>query len=412
MPLASGNELAVALFGTASGNASTGGTITLATGAHGYVTSLAGSTTAITTATGFDGIGCAGKIAGSVPVNCYGLWGRRQLGAGSARNYGVASEGLGLFQYDSNVAKGGFDVEDNGGTARACFFVDSTGAPGARGILNLQAVSTDGLKLLSSDAANAITIVSGSTTTNKPTRFGADITPSSAAGAFNGSTSLPWAGITYGNAASNTVSFAGTFTANRTATMPDATGNVAVDSSSTYNPANGIFSGAWQSTNITPVTVTANVSTDQNLMTATIPAGTLNRVGRTLRIWLAGVYSTPAASTTAVVIKVKIGALTMATWTSTALAGIQATNDQFNVSASFTTQTAGATAAFENHGNMIIDLGVGNAVADSVFADVNTATVSSLDTTASQTLQVTIAFTVASASNSATQRQLIVETMN
>ncbi|SRR6266403_1514858 len=176
---------------------------------------------------------------------------------------------------------------------------------------------------------------------------------------------------------------------------------------------NGVmsFTGAWVNTNVTPVTVNANVATDQNLMSVSIPAGTLNRVGRSLRLWLAGMYSTPAASTTAIVVKAKLGALTLATWTSTALAGIQATNDQFNVSANFTTQTGGATAAFEGHGNLIIDLGVGNTVADTIFADVNTTTISSVDLTAAQTLQITIAFTVASASNSATQRQMVLETI-
>jgi hypothetical protein len=159
-------------------------------------------------------------------------------------------------------------------------------------------------------------------------------------------------------------------------------------------------------TNTTPVTVSANVATDQNLMTCAIPANFLYTPGVTLSIWLSGVYSTPAASTTAVVVKAKLGTLTLATWTSTALAGIQATNDQFNVEAHFTVVTAGTTAVFEAHGNMVIDLGVGNTVADSTFADVNTATVSPIDLTAAQTLQITIAFTVASASNSATQRQL------
>jgi hypothetical protein len=171
-------------------------------------------------------------------------------------------------------------------------------------------------------------------------------------------------------------------------------------------------SGAWQCTNVTPVTVNANVATDQNLLACTVPAGTLNRVGRTLRIWISGVYSTPAASTTAVTVKAKLGTLTLATWTTTALGGIQATNDQFNVTAWNTTQTAGATASFEMHGNLDIDLGVGNTVADTNFADVNTATVGTIDTTAAQTLQISIAFSVASASNVATQRQLIAETVN
>ena len=183
-----------------------------------------------------------------------------------------------------------------------------------------------------------------------------------------------------------------------------------------YNANNGgvsSFSGAWNCTNVTPVTVSANVTTDQNLMTCTIPAGTLNRTLRTMKVSLAGVYSTPAASTAVITVKVKVGSLTVATWTSTALAGIQATNDQFNVEdAKFTVQTAGASGAFEAHGNLVIDLGVGNTVADSVFADVNTATVGTVDLTASQTLQVTIAFSAASASNTATQRQLVLETVN
>jgi hypothetical protein len=178
------------------------------------------------------------------------------------------------------------------------------------------------------------------------------------------------------------------------------------------NNGDSAFTGAWNCTNVTPVTVSANVSTDQNLMTCTVPAGTLNRVNRTLKIWLSGVFSTPAASTAVINVKIKLGALTLATYTSTALGGVAATNDQFNVTAYNTVQTAGATAAFEAHGVMVIDLGVGNTVADSSFADVNTATVSSVDTTASQTLQITIGFSTASASNTATQRQLIVETVN
>jgi hypothetical protein len=159
-------------------------------------------------------------------------------------------------------------------------------------------------------------------------------------------------------------------------------------------------------TNTTPVTVNANVATDQLLMSCTVPANFLYTPGVSLGIWLSGVYSTPAASTTAIVVKAKLGTLTLATWTSTALGGLQATNDQFNVEANFTVQTAGSSAAFEAHGNMVIDLGVGNTVADSTFADVNTATVSPVDLTVAETLQITIAFTAASASNSATQRQL------
>jgi hypothetical protein len=181
-----------------------------------------------------------------------------------------------------------------------------------------------------------------------------------------------------------------------------------------HNPNNNgtmSFSGAWVNTNLTPVTVNANVATDQSLMTVSVPAGTLNRVGRSLRFYGSGVYSTPAASTSVVTVKVKYGALTLITWTSTALATVQATNNQINISGMLSVQTGGASGVFEPHGVLTIDLGAGNLVADTSFADVNTATVGTIDVTAAQNLLVTIAFSNASASNTATQRQMVLETV-
>ena len=174
---------------------------------------------------------------------------------------------------------------------------------------------------------------------------------------------------------------------------------------------NGVmsFSGAWVNTNVTPVTVNANTAAAQNLMSVSIPAGTLNRVGRSLRIWLTGVYTlTAVASTTT--IAVKLGALTLISIVDTSVAG-GVTNGQFNLLAYATTQTSGASRALESHGHLVIELGTTGAVADSVFADSNTATVSTVDLTAAQTLQVTVTFSNASASNSATQRQMVLETV-
>src|SRR5207247_3443031 len=121
---------------------------------------------------------------------------------------------------------------------------------------------------------------------------------------------------------------------------PGSTSTLALDASSTYLPSNNVFTGAWVCTNVTPVTVNANVSTDQNLMACTIPAGTLNRVGRTLRVKVAGLYSTPAASTSQVTIKVKIcsvsgcgsgNVLTALNIQSTAIGTVQITNANFSL---------------------------------------------------------------------------------
>jgi hypothetical protein len=172
------------------------------------------------------------------------------------------------------------------------------------------------------------------------------------------------------------------------------------------------FTGTFNSVNVTPITVSANTSAAQNLMSATIPAGTLNSVGKTIRVHIAGVYSTPAASTTTVTVAITLGALTLISMTTAALGAIQVTNNKFLLDGYVTTQTAGASAAFEASGDLIIDLGAASTAADSVYGDTNTATIGTLDTTIVQTLQVTIAFSSASASNSATQRQMITESIN
>jgi hypothetical protein len=184
--------------------------------------------------------------------------------------------------------------------------------------------------------------------------------------------------------------------------------------------------GAWNCNSVTPVTVNANVSTDQTLMACTIGAGTLNRVGRSLRIMTGSIYSTPAASTTAMTFKIKIcsvsgcgsgNVLTAATITSAALGTIQVTNNAIQTPAfMLTVQTAGAALAIEAHGCMYIDLAAAISAADTTFCDNNTTTQvgspSNIDSTAQNFLQITGAFTVASGSNSWSQRQMVAETIN
>jgi hypothetical protein len=192
-----------------------------------------------------------------------------------------------------------------------------------------------------------------------------------------------------------------------------------------FNVNNGAgdqsYSGSWSCTNVAPVTVNANVATDQNLMACTIPAGTLNRVGRSLRIKAKGIYSTPAASTSQMTVKIELctvsgcgsgTVITPISIQSTALGTVQITNDNFSLRSEVTTQTAGASSAYEASGEFLIDLSTLATAADSEFGDTNTATVGTIDSTAQLFLQTTFAFSNASASNSATQRQLIIETVN
>jgi hypothetical protein len=234
---------------------------------------------------------------------------------------------------------------------------------------------------------------------------------------FNGLT-IPTAG-SYGFATSNINGSAGVDT-------KISRSGAGLISSDTTTQSNGLgaFTNCRIVVNVTPVTVSANVTTDQSLMAFTLPANCLNTVGRTLRIFVAGVYSTAAASTAQMTLKVKIcsvsgcGSGNVASVISiqtTALGSITVSNNAWNGTFYVATQTGGATGAWEPHGAFNIDLGAITA-ADSLFNDTNTATVagspSAIDTTAQNFLQITFAFSAASTSNSVTERQLVIDSVN
>jgi hypothetical protein len=256
-----------------------------------------------------------------------------------------------------------------------------------------------------------------------------------------GAAATPWTNLWLGTAATNNFKFQPAATAAaRVVTLPDPGGavNLQFRSGSTTTgdsvkfDANGnlVDSGAppvgFTCVNVVPVTTTGGSTTnDQNIQSCTIPAGTLNGVGKTLMIQTAGVYSTPAASTTAVNIKVKLCSVagcgsgnvaTLLSISSAALGAIQATNDPFNIAGMASTQTSGVTSAAEAHGNLTIDISALATAAEGVYADGNTGTVagspSAIDLTAQNFLQISVAFTSASASNVATGRQLVVDVVD
>lgn len=182
------------------------------------------------------------------------------------------------------------------------------------------------------------------------------------------------------------------------------------------------LSGFWNCTNVTPVTVNASTTRDQNLMSCLIgyPTQWLS-VNKTLRIRLKGIYSTPASSTASINLKAKFChvsgcgsgiVITPVSITSAALGSIKAANNPFLFEANITMQTSGSSAAYEGSGQLAIDLASSSSAASSLFLDTNTATVGTNDATTYFYLQLCGAFSAASASNSMTARQLIVETVN
>jgi hypothetical protein len=286
------------------------------------------------------------------------------------------------------------------------------------------------------DASNNVNFISNDTANYFFATGGGSVSPGAGLTSSLGAAGTPWTSFWLGTAATNNFKFQPAATsASRIVSMSDPGGNVNLqfrsgttttgDSAKFDVNGNLVDSGApaigFTSINVTPVTVSANVSTDQNGMAVTVTAGALNSVSRTLLIQLAGVYSTPAASTTTLTHKLKLctvsgcgsgTVITLASWTTSALGGVQATNNPYNCTVNSSTQTAGATAAFEAHGNLTIDLAALAAAAESVFADNNTATVGTIDSTVQLFLQHTIAFGTASASNTATDRQMIVDTVD
>ena len=185
---------------------------------------------------------------------------------------------------------------------------------------------------------------------------------------------------------------------------------------------NTSLSGFWNCTNVTPVTVNASTTSDQNLMSCQIgyPTQWLS-LNKTLRVRLKGIYSTSAASTVTVTLKAKFCSvkgcgsgvvITPVSITSAPLGSIQATNNPFLFDATITMQTNGSSAAYEGSGQLAIDLASSSSAASSLFLDTNTTTVGTNDATTYFYLQLSGAFSAASASNSMTARQLIVETVN
>jgi hypothetical protein len=164
-------------------------------------------------------------------------------------------------------------------------------------------------------------------------------------------------------------------------------------------------------TSITPVTVSANVSTAQNLMSFSVPAGSMNKLLKSLRIFGRGLYTTAGAQTPTLTVAITIGGVSVLSFVSTATTASQ-TNLPWEFEAWITTSLVGSSGTVEAHGQMQIKLGSGASGASTDFLDTNTAASSAINLTNANTLQVTITSSTASASNSFTQRQMIAELMN
>ena len=142
-------------------------------------------------------------------------------------------------------------------------------------------------------------------------------------------------------------------------------------------------------------TAITSVTTAQTAATFTPWTGFLNNYLKTLRVKVWGVYTQPSQSTGQnVAVSLQYGSTTLATATSAATSTSACTNCQFQAEFWVTTttkDTTGGGGAVEAHGALGINLGAATTTAESWFQDTNTSTVSSLNLTTSNALNVNVA---------------------
>jgi hypothetical protein len=185
-------------------------------------------------------------------------------------------------------------------------------------------------------------------------------------------------------------------------------GSSGVSGAAGTSGSSGVSASSTNNFNITAVTVNTNTTGDQNLMSYTTSAAALNTVGKTLRVVAIGVFS---INTTAIPsFKVKLGALTLATFTTASITAVVA-NAPWYIEYEITTASTGATGTVE-HGGMAGIKVSASAGIGGIYLTPVTAVSASIDLTSTVTLQIAVSFSANGAggnANAATQRKLSTE---
>jgi hypothetical protein len=192
------------------------------------------------------------------------------------------------------------------------------------------------------------------------------------------------------------------------------TGNPCLDGSGNLTVSGCVPSGSSGNavTSTTPVTVSAAVTSDQQLMELSLTAGYLNTLGTPFVFNGSGLYTTAIAQTPTLTFKVKLctvsgcgsgTVVTLVALVSTAtLAAV--TNNPWNLNVTGVTHATGATGTLEIHGPLILDLGIAATTVDSAFLDTNTAVSGTIDLTAALFVDFSVTTSTGNAGNSITQR--------
>lgn len=140
----------------------------------------------------------------------------------------------------------------------------------------------------------------------------------------------------------------------------------------------------------------------------TVPANYLT-VGKTIRFSVRGLYSTPTLNVGSILIKIKLGGTTLASGTANSLIATS-TNLGFAGETLVTCQTIGSTGTVIIMGE--VDYSAGNNLAPFVLAINNGTSTSTMDTTSSQTFNVTVTWSNATTGNSVSSLNCLLEGLN
>lgn len=155
-------------------------------------------------------------------------------------------------------------------------------------------------------------------------------------------------------------------------------------------------------------TVTQTSIVGTGVGTVTLPANFFV-AGKTIRLRIGGVYSTPALSTPSVIVRVKYGSTVIATVTTSALLS-GATNLEFDGKVDITCRTPGGVGTVITHGDVIYATGVAGTTAVDPLNNAGATT--TIDTTTSNLLDVTIQWDTATTTRIVKATSCIVEVLN
>lgn len=164
---------------------------------------------------------------------------------------------------------------------------------------------------------------------------------------------------------------------------------------------------------ITLVSVNANVTTNQTLMTYVITAGALNTVGKTIRVTCYGDLDELNGPTILFTLALVNGATVngMITWTPST-PGVTKTGLPWTMKAELVTHAVGVGGDMEAHGLVQVDPAKVAGTIGSPILDHNAAGPVAVDLTLAQTLTIFVSFSTASTSNVGRQRMMLIELLN